>query len=246
MATGRITIEYDGTDFCGWAKQPGLRTVQGELERAMSVIARRDVTLTIAGRTDAGVHAVGQVASFDGEPLLLRNLNALLPADVVVTACVPARDGFDARRDALWRAYRYRICTRAVRPMFGRRTSLYLRDAPDLEVLQECAALLPGTHDFTAFTPTETDHVHFLRTVHAADWEEVPDGLVFSIRADAFMRRMNRALVGTMLEVAQGKRALGDFTALLAGASRSEAGVTAPPHGLMFVGVGYPPEVLHP
>jgi tRNA pseudouridine38-40 synthase len=246
MATSRITIEYDGTDFCGWAKQPGLRTVQGELERVFGVIGRTGVTLTCAGRTDTGVHAVGQVASFPGEPVPLRNVNALLPPDVAVTASARARDGFDARHDALWRAYRYRICTRPTRPVFERRTALHLRDAPDLDLLQECAALLPGTHDFTAFTPTETEHVHFLRTVHAASWEERRDGLEFSIRADAFMRRMNRALVGTMLEVAQGKRSPQGFADLLTGAPRSEAGVTAPPHGLMFVGVGYPPEALHP
>lgn len=246
MATSRITIEYDGTDFCGWAKQPGLRTVQGELERVFDTIGRKGVTLTCAGRTDTGVHAVGQVASYEGEPVPLRNVNALLPPDIAVTASSRARDGFDARHDALWRAYRYRISTRAVRPVFERRMTLHLRDAPDLELLQECAALLPGTHDFTAFTPTETEHVHFLRTVHAASWEERPDGIEFSIRADAFMRRMNRALVGTMLEVAQGKRTTADFAALLAGASRSEAGVTAPPQGLMFMGVGYPPELLTP
>ncbi|MTD44290.1 tRNA pseudouridine(38-40) synthase TruA [Conexibacter sp. W3-3-2] len=246
MATSRLVIEYDGTAFHGWARQPGQRTVQGELERVLAVVARREVPLTVAGRTDTGVHARGQVASHDGPPLPLRNLNALLPDDVAVTASLPCREGFDARRDALWRSYRYEICTRHVRPVFGRTTALHLRSAPDLDVLQDCAALLPGTHDFTAFTPTETEHVHFSRTIHEASWTATADGMTFTIRADAFMRHMNRALVGTMLDVAAGRLTRSAFAALLAGAPRSHAGMTAPPHGLTFTGVGYPPEVLRP
>jgi len=242
MATSRLTIEYDGTDFHGWAAQPGLRTVQGELERALRVVARHDVVLTVAGRTDTGVHARGQVASYSGEPVPVKNVNALLPVDIAVIDCVRAADGFDARRDALARTYRYRILTRPARPVFDARTSLHRFRSMDREALDACAALLPGTHDFTAFTPTETDHVRFERDVHTAHWEEDGNVLDFWITADSFMRHMNRCLVGTMLEVAAGGRTVEDFAELLDGAHRRDAGYTAPPHGLTFMGVRYPAE----
>ena len=242
MATSRLTIEYDGTDFHGWAAQPGLRTVQEELERALRVVARAPVVLTVAGRTDTGVHARGQVASYSGLPVPVKNVNALLPMDIAVLDCERAADGFDARRDALSRTYRYRILTRRARSVFDARTSLHRRRPMDRAALDACAALLPGTHDFTAFTPTETDHVRFERDVHTARWEETGDVLEFWITADSFMRHMNRCLVGTMLEVAAGRRTVAEFGELLDGAHRRDAGHTAPAHGLTFMGVTYPAE----
>jgi tRNA pseudouridine38-40 synthase len=237
--TARLLIEYDGTDFYGWARQPGLRTVQEELERVLAVLARGPVALTVAGRTDAGVHAVGQVASYEGPPVAVRSLNALLPRDVTVLACEPAPDGFDARGDARSRTYRYRVLTRAQRSPFLARTMLHEPRPLDLAALHACAAALPGIHDFTAFTPTETDHVRFAREVFTARWDEHPETLEFWIEADTFMRNMNRVLVGTMLEVARATRTLADFIALLNGAPRSAAGVTAPAHGLTLVSVRY-------
>lgn len=240
MATSRLTIEYDGTDFHGWAIQPGLRTVQEELQRAMSVIARHEVVLTVAGRTDTGVHALAQVASYSGEPVPVKNVNALLPHDLAVRDCVRAPDGFDARRDALSRTYRYRVLTRSTRAVFEARTSLFRPQPMDRAALHACAALLPGTHDFTAFTPTETEHVRFYRNVFAARWDDTPDLLEFWITADSFLRHMNRALVGTMLEVAWGRRTIEQFAGLLRGAHRRDAGHTAAPRGLTLMEAAYP------
>jgi tRNA pseudouridine38-40 synthase len=246
--TARLLIEYDGTEFSGWARQPGRRTVQGELERALRILLRRDaVSLTVAGRTDAGVHASGQVASYAGDPVRSDGLNALLPNDVAVVECVAAAPGFDARRDATSRAYCYRLLTRRARSPHERRRALHRPQMLDRQALRECAGALAGTHDFTAFTPTETAHVRFERDVYAATWHEREGGLLeFTIEADSFLRNMNRVLVGTMLEVAEGRRSVAEFAELLSGRPRSDAGITAPPHGLHLVGVGYDGRRVYP
>ncbi|HEU4392969.1 MAG TPA: tRNA pseudouridine(38-40) synthase TruA [Solirubrobacterales bacterium] len=240
----RLDIEYDGSGFAGWARQPGLRTVQAELEAALETVLRQPVELTVAGRTDAGVHAWGQVASFETDAEvpadLARRLNGLVPDDVAITAAGPAPDGFDARGDAISRSYRYRLLTRSAASPFERGHALWWPHGVDREGLDACAAALPGTHDFTAFTPTQTDHVRFERDVLAAAWRDEPgDLLAFRITADAFMRSMVRVLVGTMLEVSSGRRDPESFAALLAGAPRTAAGDTAPPHGLYLESVGY-------
>jgi tRNA pseudouridine38-40 synthase len=240
----RLDIEYDGSDFSGWARQPGLRTVQGELEAALETVLRRRVGLTVAGRTDTGVHAWGQVASFETDAEvpadLARRLNGLAPGDIAVTAAGPAADGFDARADATSRSYCYRLLTRPASSPFERGRALWWPHRIDREALDACAAALPGTHDFTAFTPTQTDHVRFERDILAACWGDEPgDVLSFRVSADAFMRGMVRALVGTMLEAASGRRTPESFAALLQGAPRTAAGDTAPPHGLYLESVGY-------
>jgi tRNA pseudouridine38-40 synthase len=250
----RLLLEYDGGAFAGWARQPGARTVQHEVERALAVVLRVDaVPLTVAGRTDTGVHAWGQVASYEGSAAPIAGLNALLPEDVAVLECVPAAPDFDARRDATSRAYCYRLLARPSRVALARGRVLHWPHKVDVPLLQACAAALVGSHDFTAFTPTETEHVRFSREVHVAVWLRsvgsggavgsrgagVPELLEFWIEADAFMRHMNRVLVGTMLEVAGGRRSLEDFVALLSGRPRAEAGPTAPAHGLYLAGVGY-------
>jgi tRNA pseudouridine38-40 synthase len=246
--TARLTIEYDGTEFAGWAAQPGQRTVQGELERALATVLRREAPLTVAGRTDTGVHAWAQVASHEGEAASLTNLNALLPPDVSVVASEPAAPGFDARRDATSRAYCYRVLARPGRPALARGRALHWTHVVDVGALHECASLLVGTHDFTAFTPTDTYHVRFSRDVYAASWRGGRDqdhGLLeFWIEADTFMRNMNRVLVGTMLDVARGRLSVDDFAQLLEGRPRTQAGPTAPAHGLYFAGAGYRGERL--
>jgi len=243
VATVRLEIEYDGSGFRGWARQPEQRTVQGVLEAALATVLREEILLTVAGRTDTGVHALGQVASFDTAgplpPDLARNLNGVTPPDVTVKRAEVVADGFNARFDARSRSYLYRVETRKTASPFERGRALWWPHRVDREALDAAAATLVGTHDFTAFTPTQTDHVRFERDIFAAGWSEEGEILGFRITADAFMRNMVRALVGTQLEVASGRRSVESFAELLQGRPRTEGGDTAPPHALYLEGVGY-------
>jgi tRNA pseudouridine38-40 synthase len=243
VTTVRLELEYDGSDFKGWAAQPGLRTVQGELEAGLATVLREPVQLAVAGRTDTGVHALGQVASFvtDAEVRedLARRLNGVGPDDIAVTAATAVEDGFDARHSAKSRSYRYRVLARSAPSPFEQGRALWWPHRFDLEALEACAAALPGNHDFTAFTPTQTDHIRFDRDIYKASWTQEDDILTFRITADAFMRNMVRILVGTMLEASGGRRTPRCFHKLLEGAPRAEAGDTAPPHGLYLESVSY-------
>jgi tRNA pseudouridine38-40 synthase len=243
MATFRLDLAYDGARFRGWARQPGLRTVQGELEDALTRVIGEPVALTVAGRTDAGVHALAKVASFttgrEVPESLPAALNALTGPDLAISA-VTAAPGFDARRQARSRRYRYRVEVGSPPDPFERGRAHNWPHPLDREALAACAALLAGSHDFTAFTPTETEHVRFERNVVDAVWAAEGDRVLsFEIEADAFMRNMVRVLAGTMLEVGGGRRDVDGFAALLDGAPRSAAGPTAPAHGLYLVGVRY-------
>jgi tRNA pseudouridine38-40 synthase len=243
--TLRLTLEYDGSGFAGWARQPERRTVEGTVGDALDALWPGSVaTLAVAGRTDAGVHASHQVLSVvvDGGPPAGRAadaLRSLLAGDIAVVSAREARPGFHARFSALARRYEYRVLARRARSPLLAARALHHPSPVDRAALDACAGLALGEHDFRAFTPAATRGTRTRRHVTACEWSGDGDELVLSIEADAFLHHMVRTLVGTMLQVARGARDVGSFARLLEGAARDAAGPTAPPHALTLTGVRY-------
>jgi tRNA pseudouridine38-40 synthase len=237
-------VEYEGTEFAGWAAQPERRTVEGVLSKALSTVLRQPVKMSVAGRTDAGVHASGQVVSFQADTdlrpaLISYKTTAVLPKDVALRRCIAVPDDFDARKDARSRTYEYSLVNDEIRSPLERHHAGYAPQRLDPDLLSAAARLVEGTRDFRAFTPQKSYHVRFERIVASSRWIRNHDLLRYRITADSFLYGMVRALVGTMLEVAGGKRDLTEFDRLLSGGRRSEAGPAVSSRGLTLVGVDF-------
>ena len=233
-----LTLEYDGTPFRGWAAQPGLPTVEAALRQALAETFASVEHLAVAGRTDTGVHALGQVVSLDAEggpppERVAAALNPRLPDAITVVSAAEAPADFHARHSARSRSYRYRLFTRATPSPFELRRSWWFPRPLDEDALVASARALAGERDFRAFTPTQTQHEVFTRTVERAEWIRRGDHLDFEITADSYLRHMVRSVVGTMVEAPE------SIPELLDGRTRSEAGATAPPWGLYLVSVTY-------
>ncbi len=245
MKNFQLTIEYDGTAFKGWQRQAAVRTVQAELERALGRMIRSNVTVIGAGRTDAGVHALGQVANFRCDTRLspeeiLKGLNSLLPRDVAIRDCRWAPEGFHARFDAKSKLYQYRILNRAARAAIGRDYAWLIHRPLNIMVMEQAARHLVGRQDFKAFESAGSPRAHTWRHVRRADWVEEQDRrLTFQIEADGFLRGMVRNIVGTLVAVGLGQRDPQEIAAILASRDRCRAGVTAPARGLFLVAVHY-------
>ncbi|MBA3444492.1 MAG: tRNA pseudouridine(38-40) synthase TruA [Gemmatimonadales bacterium] len=245
------TLQYNGTGFVGWQRQPAGRSVQAEVERVLERLFARRTIAHAAGRTDAGVHAIGQGVSFTApanwtDSALHRALNALLPRDCWVAAVHPAQSGFHARKSALSRRYRYDIGLDGASGSPFRSPFEWALGRPlELELLQAAAQVIRGEHDFRAFA-AKVDKPHYRCGIMQADWERRPDGrgVSFQVEADRFLQRMVRMLVGTMTDIGLGRRPLSDMAALLERQDNGTTSAPAPPQGLYFVSVVYPPELF--
>jgi tRNA pseudouridine38-40 synthase len=244
MRNVRVTIQYDGTDYHGWQMQRGQRTIQGELTRAVSLLDRRKVTIHGAGRTDAGVHAEGQVASFHLErefaPMELRNaINGNLDRDIRVMDVEFVDDSFHARLSARRKTYRYRIWTSDVVSPFVRRYVCHHREHLNTDEMSRAASALIGEHDFTAFTVSGSRVRSHVRTIESISMECEPNGFALVITADGFLRYMVRTIAGTLIDIGRGHRESDEMAAILESRDRGRAGPCAPAAGLTLMRVDY-------
>ncbi|MGD9309061.1 MAG: tRNA pseudouridine(38-40) synthase TruA [Desulfosarcina sp.] len=243
--TFKLIIEYDGSNFHGWQRQKSDRTVQETIEKALAIMTREKVSLTGSGRTDAGVHALGQAASFKTRSGLtamafLNGLNSLLPDDVVVRACEPMPEGFHARFGVQSKHYRYHILNTHLAPAIARQYVWHIRKPLDVAAMRQAAQLVVGTHDFKAFEGAGSPRDHTVRTVTGSTVTAGTGGkLTYDIQASGFLRFMVRNIVGTLVDVGLGKIAAADVDSILQSKDRAHAGATAPPQGLFLVDVAY-------
>ncbi|OGL64526.1 MAG: tRNA pseudouridine(38-40) synthase TruA [Candidatus Tectomicrobia bacterium RIFCSPLOWO2_12_FULL_69_37] len=246
-----VWVEYDGTDFRGWQVQPGARTVQGELEQALSTLCGGAVRVVGSGRTDTGVHALGQAAHFDtrsGLSLLKVRLgvNGLTGPDLAVVDCREASPGFHAQHDALGKTYRYRILNRRSPSPLRRSRAWHLRAPLDVERMARAASFLVGEHDFAAFCREQGRPASTVRCLERLEVGREGDEIVIEAAGNGFLRHMVRTVAGTLAQVGRGERAPGSLKEVLASRDRTQAGPTAPPQGLFLVRVDYGPKTPSP
>ncbi len=244
MRTLKLTVAYDGSRFVGWQRQAAGESIQGLLEAALAPFEGAPVTVHGAGRTDAGVHALGQVASVrvtfaHDAATLTRALNARLPADVRVLAVADVPAGFHARFSARGKTYQYRIRNAPIAMPFERAYAWHVPEPLAAEAMAAAAAVLIGRHDFAAFRSTGADVTTTVRTLTRSEWTDEDRLLTYHVAGDGFLRHMVRAIVGTLVEVGRGWRTPEAVAALLRGGGRADAGPTAPPHGLFLAAVDY-------
>jgi tRNA pseudouridine38-40 synthase len=245
LRTFKLIIEYDGTNYHGWQRQTSHRTIQGEIEAALLTMTRQKITVTGSGRTDAGVHALAQTASFRCETRLTpdnfqQGLNSLLDRDIVIRACEPAPDGFHARFDAQRKTYQYRVLNRPLPPAIGRQYVWHIRRPLATAAMRRALPHIVGEHDFTSFEGAGSPQGSSVRHIMAAELTETPDNHIrFDITANGFLKHMVRNIVGTLVEIGLGKRGPEKMGKILAARDRSLAGATAPPMGLFLVNVEY-------
>lgn len=245
MANFKLIIEYDGTAYQGWQVQKNAATIQGEIENALKIMTGKDITLTGSGRTDSGVHALGQCANFHCETRLSpqvfqKGLNSLLNKDIVIKDCQYADENFHARYDVKSKTYQYRILNRAVPAAVGRQYAWFIRNKLDINAMRSAAKHLEGTHDFKAFEGAGSPRSHTVRSVFRSDISEHDAGyVIFEIEANGFLKFMVRNIVGTLAETGIGKISPEDFRQILLSKDRKLAGATAPPQGLFLMNVTY-------
>jgi len=245
MANFKLIIEYDGTEYQGWQRQKNAATIQGEIENALKIMTGKDITLIGSGRTDSGVHALGQCANFHCETRLdpqifQKGLNSLLNKDIVIKDCQYADENFHARYDVKSKTYQYRILNRQIPAAVGRHYAWFIRNKLDTDAMRSAAIHLKGIHDFKAFEGAGSPRSHTVRSVFRTDISEQDAGyVVFEIEADGFLKFMVRNIVGTLAETGLGKISPADFRQILLKKDRKLAAATAPPQGLFLMNATY-------